>query len=128
LLSINTAWLNAHGGVLPGYRGLDSNLWAVSEDRFDLVGYSIHKIVPQIDAGEILITNRVEITSLIDLLTVRLKIANKLSQDLVTFVCGEVSFRNLDFMPNTNEDSEYRSHIMFLPLLRCVIKAFRKGL
>jgi folate-dependent phosphoribosylglycinamide formyltransferase PurN len=128
LLSIDSVWLNAHGGVLPGYRGLDSNLWAISEDRFNLVGYSIHKVVSRLDAGEILISTRVEVNSLVDLLTIRLRIAKELSRALVTLLSGEISFRTRDFRPNILKDSVYRSYIVLLPLLSCIFRVLRKGL
>lgn len=46
--------INAHPGVLPDYRGLDTPLWAVHEGRFDKVGCSLHVVDAGIDTGPIL--------------------------------------------------------------------------
>ena len=48
------ATLNAHPGVLPEYRGLDTELWAIDEQRFDTVGCTLHLVDPGIDTGPIL--------------------------------------------------------------------------
>jgi methionyl-tRNA formyltransferase len=48
------ATLNAHPGILPDYRGLDTDLWAILEDRFDLVGCTLHVVDPGIDTGGVL--------------------------------------------------------------------------
>jgi folate-dependent phosphoribosylglycinamide formyltransferase PurN len=48
------ATLNAHPGILPEYRGLDTALWAVYEDRLDKVGCTLHLVDPGIDTGGIL--------------------------------------------------------------------------
>lgn len=126
LLSVNTLWLNAHGGVLPGFRGLDSNLWAISEGRFDLVGYSVHRVLLRLDAGEVLVAKRVEVSSLIDLLLIRIEIALELSKDLVRILDNSIAFKGLDFQPNKIEDSVYRSSIVLLPLLKCLLRVVRK--
>jgi hypothetical protein len=48
------ATLNAHPGVLPDYRGMDSDLWAIYERRFERVGCSLHLVDPGIDTGPLL--------------------------------------------------------------------------
>ena len=48
------ATLNAHPGLLPHHRGLDTELWAIYEQRFDLVGATLHVVDPGIDTGPIL--------------------------------------------------------------------------
>jgi methionyl-tRNA formyltransferase len=55
ILEIPTiATLNAHPGILPDYRGMDSDLWAIYEGRFDRVGCSLHLVDPGIDTGSLL--------------------------------------------------------------------------
>lgn len=55
VLAIPTlATLNAHPGVLPEYRGLDTELWAIDEQRFDAVGCTLHLVDPGVDTGPIL--------------------------------------------------------------------------
>lgn len=48
------ATLNAHPGILPEYRGLNPDQWAIYERRFDRVGCSLHLVEPAIDRGPIL--------------------------------------------------------------------------
>jgi hypothetical protein len=55
VLAIPTmATLNAHPGILPEYRGLDTALWAIYENRPDEVGCTLHLVEPGIDTGDIL--------------------------------------------------------------------------
>ncbi len=44
--------MNLHGGVLPAYRGCWSTSWALING--DPVGYTYHRLTPQIDDGDIL--------------------------------------------------------------------------
>lgn len=46
--------INAHGGILPEYRGLDTNLWAIYERQFDKVGVTIHRVDSELDTGDVL--------------------------------------------------------------------------
>ncbi len=45
--------VNAHGGALPAYRGLDANLWAAYEGRPDDMAVTLHSIDVDIDTGPI---------------------------------------------------------------------------
>jgi len=53
--------LNLHGGALPRYRGNAAANWAILEDETEL-GITVHKMVPEIDAGPILSQETVPIT------------------------------------------------------------------
>lgn len=46
--------LNAHPGILPAYRGNDTDLWAVLEGRFDHLGVTVHLAERRVDRGPIL--------------------------------------------------------------------------
>ena len=46
--------LNAHPGILPAYRGLDPELWALHEERFDDVGCTLHVVDVGVDTGPVL--------------------------------------------------------------------------
>jgi folate-dependent phosphoribosylglycinamide formyltransferase PurN len=48
------ATLNAHPGILPHYRGLDPELWAIQDGRFEAIGCTLHIVDPGIDTGPIL--------------------------------------------------------------------------
>jgi folate-dependent phosphoribosylglycinamide formyltransferase PurN len=57
-------WLNLHGGILPRYRGLDSEYWATKECDFENIGFTLHRLTEDIDLGEILAFRKLEIDSI----------------------------------------------------------------
>lgn len=44
---------NVHRGILPEYRGWDSDLWAIYFGRYDLLGPTIHYLSEGLDTGDI---------------------------------------------------------------------------
>lgn len=46
--------INAHGGLLPNYRGLDTNLWAAYEGEPDRMAVTLHRVVDRLDEGAVL--------------------------------------------------------------------------
>ena len=52
--------LNAHGGLLPDYRGLDTNLWAAYEGKPDAMAVTIHQIDTDLDTGPIYLMQRIK--------------------------------------------------------------------
>ncbi len=50
--------LNAHGGLLPGYRGLDTNLWATWLGRPDDMAVTIHQVEEDFDTGAVVAQRR----------------------------------------------------------------------
>lgn len=47
-------WLNLHLGILPFYRGHDSNLWAISCGDWEHIGASLHFVESRVDAGAVI--------------------------------------------------------------------------
>ena len=47
-------WINGHGGVLPLYRGLCSEYWALANKDYEHIGSTIHYLTEKIDYGDIL--------------------------------------------------------------------------
>ena len=45
--------INIHTGLVQYYRGVDSAMWAIIDNRFDLIGSTIHYIDNSIDGGDI---------------------------------------------------------------------------
>lgn len=52
--------VNLHAGDLPKYRGLSANAWAIMNNESS-VAYTIHKVVEEIDAGDIYYKKEFEI-------------------------------------------------------------------
>jgi folate-dependent phosphoribosylglycinamide formyltransferase PurN len=50
--------LNAHGGLLPGYRGLDTNLWALVNGKAEDMAVSIHEVEADFDTGAVVAQGR----------------------------------------------------------------------
>lgn len=53
LNSFSGMWINCHGGLLPYYRGIYSEYWAINNGDFDKIGWTIHELIERIDAGNI---------------------------------------------------------------------------
>ena len=53
--------VNGHPALLPGIRGVDVIEWALAEDR--PLGVSAHLVVPSVDAGDLLVTEPIEINA-----------------------------------------------------------------
>ncbi len=47
-------WINGHGGILPYYRGLCSEYWAIYNGDLDKIGATIHILTDKIDQGDII--------------------------------------------------------------------------
>jgi hypothetical protein len=45
--------INAHGGKLPGYRGLDTNLWATYEGHPEDMRVTWHQVDSELDTGDV---------------------------------------------------------------------------
>jgi len=52
--------INCHGGFLPYYRGLDTNLWAVLKGEYDRMALSWHAMDESFDTGPVFMMERVE--------------------------------------------------------------------
>lgn len=46
--------INVHRGIIQSYRGLDSDLWAIYEDKFDRIGVTAHYVDKGLDTGQVL--------------------------------------------------------------------------
>jgi len=54
--------LNRHLGLLPDSRGSDCALWALSMNRPDAVGYSIHVVNERVDGGDVVLRRPFPVT------------------------------------------------------------------
>lgn len=53
--------LNAHPGVLPGYRGIDCARWAIYHEDWGQIGVSVHWVDQGVDTGPVISARRYEI-------------------------------------------------------------------
>lgn len=56
-----TAVVNCHSSILPGYRGTNSEFWALKDNNYDLIGHTVHEVNEKIDAGRIYLTKKIPI-------------------------------------------------------------------
>lgn len=63
-------FLNIHNSLLPKYRGLHAMVWALLNDE-KIIGYSIHKVVNHLDAGEIYYQDYKEVNETDDILSLQ---------------------------------------------------------
>jgi folate-dependent phosphoribosylglycinamide formyltransferase PurN len=63
--------VNAHGGLLPGYRGLDTNLWAAFEGHPEDMAVTLHRVDADYDTGPTYMQHRLGRITGLNLLTLR---------------------------------------------------------
>ena len=61
LLALAPRAVNVHRGLAPDFRGAYSTIWALARDA-DAVGVTVHEMVGDVDAGEILAQARLPVT------------------------------------------------------------------
>lgn len=61
ILQVDALKINIHRGILPKYRGLDSDLWAFYFRDFDNVGTTVHKLEARFDTGDIVRQEKLQI-------------------------------------------------------------------
>jgi len=52
-------WINGHSGILPEYRGLCSEYWAIRNGDLNKLGCTIHILTEKIDYGDIIMKNHI---------------------------------------------------------------------
>ncbi len=48
--------INMHSGILPYYRGADSEFWALNNGEPEKIGVTVHYVSEELDAGDIILT------------------------------------------------------------------------
>jgi len=59
--------INRHLGISPLYRGSDCPIWAMYNNDFENIGFTIHVLAKKADAGDILLQRRISIDHTFDL-------------------------------------------------------------
>lgn len=61
LAQFRGTWVNGHGGLLPHYRGLASEYWAIRNGDLDRIGATIHQLTAKIDHGLVLASSTINV-------------------------------------------------------------------
>ena len=56
--------INIHRGIMTKYRGMDSDLWAILENKKNLIGITIHEIEKKLDTGKTFYEKKLKIKNL----------------------------------------------------------------
>ena len=60
LARMPNGFLNLHTGWLPAYRGVKSELWALARGDLARLGWTLHYMTPELDAGDLVLRQCVE--------------------------------------------------------------------
>jgi hypothetical protein len=112
-----SVFINVHGALLPGYRGLDSHWWMFLERNTSSQGYAIHLVDSGIDSGGILKTRKFDskVLSLTRILSWRLWIAENSAKD-ISIILKNRSYGN--FIVHDLNSSVYKSKFSLRNIFR----------
>jgi methionyl-tRNA formyltransferase len=97
--------INIHGSMLPRNAGLEPTFWALYNEEFDAVGETIHMVVPETDAGPIVLQEPVpfalgETVQEIDDRIIR-RGADMASEAVALIAMGQADVRPMDMSKRT---------------------------
>ena len=75
--------LNIHGGIVPAYRNVHSDFWALYRDDREKVGISVIHLDPGIDSGDVALQRTVSVEPGESIFSVKVKLA-RLAADLAS--------------------------------------------
>jgi folate-dependent phosphoribosylglycinamide formyltransferase PurN len=90
----NQYTLNIHGGIVPQYRNVHSDFWAIKKKDFNSIGTSIIHLDPGIDTGQIAIQGFLKVKPHDSLFSIKIKNI-ELSLDLILKAIDMVKNGNL---------------------------------
>ena len=96
------AAINAHGGRLPDYRGLDTNLWAIFEGRALDMAVSMHLVEKSFDTGALVEQEPIPLDpglSIVNLRFVTTKLIVKMTKRIIrNLVNGRLEYKEQQFV------------------------------
>ena len=122
IVTLQTLKINIHRGILPKYRGLDSDLWAFYFRDFENVGTTVHKLSPLLDAGDILLLRKLRIRPGMKVHQMRYYttfLATEMVEDIVD------SVENGDNLDGTPQDLSKGKYYTFIPPVRRLLASRR---
>ncbi len=89
LKNLKNLILNFHGGDPEVHRGLDSHLWAIMEKKFSHLYVTLHKLIPEIDRGDILFKKKINLKKNMKIYELR---------KMTTEICLELAFKTINLL------------------------------
>lgn len=122
ILQINALKMNIHRGILPKYRGLDSDLWAFYLQDFDTVGTTVHKLEARFDTGAILQQEKLQIQPAMKSHHIRFHTTNmaKYMVERIIDACGQQGD-----VTGTEQDLSLGSYYSYIPPLKRLVATWR---
>jgi len=117
--------INVHRGILPRYRGLDSDLWACWFRDFSRIGTSIHLLDAALDTGAVVEQQRLALTAGMRIHHLRHH-TTLLAADIVERVIGTLGHSS--HIETTPQDASRGSYYSYIPPIRraLAIRRFNK--
>ena len=103
--------INVHRGIAEEYRGLDSDLWALYHEDYKNVGVTIHKVITELDKGEITHQEFLNLENVDEIFHIRYH-TTLLAYDLVVKTLEEISKNTISFVPQ----KKFGRYYSFMPL------------
>ena len=105
-LESNSKVINCHSSILPGIRGIDSEFFALKENKLNLLGHCVHYVNDEIDGGKIIINKNINYYPGLDN-HYSLRYRNNSAGAVTTY--GILNNLNAQHLENNLSDSIYRS-------------------
>jgi len=117
--------LNVHGGIVPKYRNVHSDFWAISKNDLKNIGTSILHLDPGIDTGDIAIQDTVDIDSKDSIFTIKKKNI-ELSLRLITQAIEMAKLESLPKIPQSKLIDSFYKTPGYLDFFRLLTSNYKK--
>ena len=117
--------LNIHGGIVPKYRNVHSDFWAISKNDFNSIGTSIIHLDPGIDTGDIALQEIVELNSNDTIFSIKKKNI-ELSLKLVTQAIEMAKLENIPKIPQNKLIESFYKTPGFIDFFRLFTSNYKK--
>tara|TARA_Y100001934_G_C12361605_1_gene781096 strand:+ start:724 stop:1503 length:780 start_codon:yes stop_codon:yes gene_type:complete len=111
--------LNIHGGIVPKYRNVHSDFWAISKNDLKNIGTSIIHLDPGIDTGDVAIQEIVDIDSMDSIFSIKRKNI-ELSLRLITQAIEMANSENLPKIPQKKIINSFYKTPGYLDFLKLI--------
>ncbi len=116
--------LNIHGGIVPKYRNVHSDFWAMSKNDLKNIGTSIIHLDPGIDTGDIAIQKAVQINSNDTIFTIKKKNI-ELSLKLIIQAIEMAEVESLPKVPQNKLINSFYKTPSFIDFFRLFISKYK---
>ena len=105
--------INCHGGFLPDYRGLDTNIWAALKGEYDKMALTWHKLDQTFDTGPVLLMERLEPKPDMSIATLRYYTA-LLATDMCVRLLTQIAGGGVEATPQPPGQGRYYSFVPWI--------------